>query len=153
MFLWAKSFLGWGGLRMFPMAWRRWTKRWGYKRKFYIFMVVNFVFLLDIVDWNAADRQHLGEELSDVLIYLIRLAGNVIISVLWLPTCDRLWQKAVRPVQNWFADGGLGKNEEECIKVPCWAGEGIVEKIYWVSLNTAFVRRTFPASPAHRSWF
>ena len=26
------------------------------------------------VGWSAADKEHLGEELSDVLIYLIRLA-------------------------------------------------------------------------------
>ena len=27
-------------------------------------------------DWPAEERAHLGEELSDVLIYLIRLAGQ-----------------------------------------------------------------------------
>ncbi len=26
------------------------------------------------IDWSTADKEHLGEELSDVLIYLIRLA-------------------------------------------------------------------------------
>ena len=25
-------------------------------------------------DWNAAEKEHLGEELSDVLLYLVRLA-------------------------------------------------------------------------------
>ena len=26
------------------------------------------------IDWSTADKEHLGEELSDVLIYLVRLA-------------------------------------------------------------------------------
>ncbi len=27
-----------------------------------------------LADWNEADKEHLGEELSDVLLYLVRLA-------------------------------------------------------------------------------
>ena len=29
-----------------------------------------------MIDWSARDKEHLGEEISDVLIYLVRLADK-----------------------------------------------------------------------------
>jgi hypothetical protein len=39
-------------------------------------MMANFILLWLMIDWSARDKEHLGEEISDVLIYLVRLADK-----------------------------------------------------------------------------
>lgn len=44
--------------------------------QFYLYMTCRIFVALSclLIGWKEADREHLGQELSDVLIYLVRLA-------------------------------------------------------------------------------
>ncbi|KAH8972174.1 hypothetical protein BDL97_02G181900 [Sphagnum fallax] len=60
-----------------------------------------------LADWNEADKEHLGEELSDVLLYLVRLAD----------VCD---------VD--LGDAALRKLQKNAVKYPVHVGKGPSKK-------------------------
>lgn len=62
-----------------------------------------------VPELSEEEKVHLGEELSDVLIYLIRLSGTELYIIV----------NHCRPLWNWFAKSCSSQTRIECKEVSC----------------------------------